>query len=703
MSSEMMEELMEDRSRVLPPLTQIEPEKEPLPASVNARSHQVEEEPGEKAVLGSSSKSPEIQQHPKLPQPVSPVTSQIQQPSPGPTQSPPSSTIPNSQSEQVEVKSEMTEVPSPMIEMTAPESAKKAGSSAATSRRPSVAGEGTPVPKKIAALKSEASKQSTPVPAAAGSSSPKPSLKPSPKPSPKPSAKPKASTTKKRAAPKKGTASAKPAAKKRKIETESIPSTPALPRTQTPASGRASKTPVPKNPKQGSVTPARSSSVTNPALENDIENEDDNEDDDGMSIDENELFCICRGPDDHTWMIACDGGCDDWFHGRCVGMDEKDGKLIEKYICPNCVSLGDRGQTLWKPMCRLDTCRKPARVEAKNPSKYCSDEHGQEFMRARACKGEIPSSPKRPPPVPAGGGRRKSRKDNYTDNFANGADSAGYDELGDDGGACLRGGILRPSELKTLASSTSSIDEFRALGDAVLSHTQSTDDYTNSDGPIHPSTVYTAEEATQLSDIETKRNELKERKKMLDDRETFLGMVKSRGKSVLDELKKKEKSAAICGFDPRLAWADEEFEIWRASPEGKGVFEAGKLGPTFLVKEEPDQKPKKEETKKENKNKKKGNNRTHTNGDTELPPADTPKDLDAEAENDKDPIPEDTDDAATKGICTKKRCPRHRDWLRVQTNNIQLDKESVRVEMKRLLADEKGLRERATIRCLEES
>ena len=425
-----------------------------------------------------------------------------------------------------------------------------------------------------------------------------------------------------------------------------------------------------------------------------------------MSIDENELFCICRGPDDHTWMIACDGGCDDWFHGRCVGMDEKDGKLIEKYICPNCTSLGDRGQTLWKPMCRLDTCRKPARVDAKNPSKYCSDEHGQEFMRARACKGEIPSSPKKPPPVPGGGGRRKSRKDNYTDNFANGVDSAGYEDLGEDGGACLRGGILRPSELKTLASSTSSIDEFRALGDAVLSHPQSTDDTSNAkqeDGPIHPSTVYTAEEATQLADIETKRNELKDRKKMLDDRETFLGMVKSRAKGVMDELKKKEKSAAICGFDPRLAWADQDFEVWRASAEGKGVFEAGKLGPTFLVKEEPDQKPKKQEVKKENKSKKKSNNnKTQTNGDTVSPPTETPNDAGAEEEKEKEPIPDEAEDPATKGICTKKRCPRHRDWLRVQTNNIQLDKESVRVEMKRLLADEKGLRERAMIRCLEE-
>lgn len=679
--------MMEDRSQVLPPLTQIQPEKEPLPALVNARSHNVGEDdvaenPAQGDALGPSSRSPEVQQHSGIPDPVSPVISQIRQPSPGPPQSPQSPTLPNNQSEQVQVKIETTEVPSQMTELNGSGGAKKAGSSAATSRRPSAAGEGTPVPKKVAALKSEASNQSTPAPVTMDAYARKTSEKP------------KATPSKKRPAPKKGTASvAKPAAKKRKIDTDSVPIAPALPRNGTPASSRASKTPVPKNRKQGSETPARSSSVANAvSADHNHENEEE-EEEDTMSIDENEQFCICRGPDDHTWMIACDGGCDDWFHGRCVGMDEKDGKLIDKYICPNCTSLGTHGQTLWKPMCRLETCRKPARVDGPEFSKYCSDEHGAEFMRTRACKGEIPSSPKKPPPAPSGGGRRKSRKDNYTDNFANGLDSAGYEDLGDEGDTHLRGGVLRPSELKTLASSTSSIGEFRALGEAVLP-----DDADNelADGPTHPSTVYTPEEITQLADIEVKRNELKDRKKMLDDREAFLGMMKSRAKGILDELKKKEKGAAICGFDPRLAWADEEFEAWRSSSQGRCVFETWKLGPAPLVKEETDRKenPKDEGGKK---SKKKSTTANKPNGNA--PETDSPQ------PDDEDPNDEPTpdDDPATKGLCTKKRCPRHRDWLRVQTNNIQLDKESVRVEMKQLLNTEKGLRERATIRSLEES
>ena len=32
-------------------------------------------------------------------------------------------------------------------------------------------------------------------------------------------------------------------------------------------------------------------------------------------------YCVCRGPNDGGLMIGCDGGCDEWFHGACVGID----------------------------------------------------------------------------------------------------------------------------------------------------------------------------------------------------------------------------------------------------------------------------------------------------------------------------------------------------------------------------------------------
>ena len=50
-----------------------------------------------------------------------------------------------------------------------------------------------------------------------------------------------------------------------------------------------------------------------------------------------ELYCLCRGPDDRTFMIACDY-CDEWFHGRCVHLTEEEGNTIDKYKCPICIA-----------------------------------------------------------------------------------------------------------------------------------------------------------------------------------------------------------------------------------------------------------------------------------------------------------------------------------------------------------------------------
>lgn len=123
----------------------------------------------------------------------------------------------------------------------------------------------------------------------------------------------------------------KPTTKKRKlndIDNESVDGG----RSNTPSSARASKIPATK--KRGSVSVAGS-----PAPEPKKKGkkkaavQQQEEDDDEDSVDENELFCICRKPDNHTWMIACDGECDDWFHGKCVNIDPRDADLIEKYIC----------------------------------------------------------------------------------------------------------------------------------------------------------------------------------------------------------------------------------------------------------------------------------------------------------------------------------------------------------------------------------
>lgn len=49
-----------------------------------------------------------------------------------------------------------------------------------------------------------------------------------------------------------------------------------------------------------------------------------------------ELFCLCRQPYDNLqFYIYCDR-CQDWFHGRCVGILQSEAENIDEYICPNC-------------------------------------------------------------------------------------------------------------------------------------------------------------------------------------------------------------------------------------------------------------------------------------------------------------------------------------------------------------------------------
>ena len=239
-----------------------------------------------------------------------PVPTQLRQPSPAPALPPVANAMPETQHEQVEVKAEVTEDTPELSHTMRMNNLQPANMQDAS-----------------LAERSHATKEKTVLAGAGNMNNDQSGLPPNTQDNQNqitlPASKP--APSKKRAAPKKGTASAvKPAAKKRKLDADSVDGTPSVKRSVTPASSRASKTPAPKNRKQDSATPTRSSSVGQ---------QEDDED-----VDESELFCICRKPDDHTWMIGCDGSCEDWFHGRCVNMNEGDGKIIDKWICTRNVS-----------------------------------------------------------------------------------------------------------------------------------------------------------------------------------------------------------------------------------------------------------------------------------------------------------------------------------------------------------------------------
>lgn len=166
-----------------------------------------------------------------------------------------------------------------------------------------------------------------------------------------------------------------------------------LPTTETPdapvsASPRPSETPnmprkkgtatgvsrVPKRKAGPMATrPKKPKSQTTVANAPDSASEGDEEGDES----DNGPYCLCRGPDDHRWMICCER-CEDWFHGECINIDKSIGEaLIERFICPICT----RGNlvTIYKKTCALGACKKPARLAQDPASFFCSAEHTQSW------------------------------------------------------------------------------------------------------------------------------------------------------------------------------------------------------------------------------------------------------------------------------------------------------------------------------------
>lgn len=92
---------------------------------------------------------------------------------------------------------------------------------------------------------------------------------------------------------------------------------------------------------------------------------------------DNGPYCICRGPDDHRWMIGCDV-CEDWFHGTCVDLAKDVGeRLIERFVCPTCTD-GKANYTKFKKTCALPGCKNAARQYGREESErsiFCSSEH----------------------------------------------------------------------------------------------------------------------------------------------------------------------------------------------------------------------------------------------------------------------------------------------------------------------------------------
>ena len=530
----------------------------------------------------------------------------------------------------------------------------------------------------------------------------------------------------------------------------------------TPVSSQASKTPTAfKTKKQPSMSIASSPAPSDrisiaAATDNDNEADDDTEQayvptqeaDENEADNDDEVFCICRKGDNHTWMIGCDGGCEDWFHGKCVNIQERDGDLIDKYICPNCEDKG-RGQTTWKRMCRREECRKPARVLAEPPSKYCSDDCNKRFWVGMVLKSDPNALVSEDGLMVIGSKlhqrvkekrrkkRKKAKEDSEYDD-TNNDDESEYPEQGvksspprrkkksisptmtknrkhdylggeasssdDEPPLPTRGGALAVGDIKMMLNQAKTVDEIRHLG-----RKPPTPPYTSDIDPDDQDTKmvngvgtdgeqeqkrfpYSPEERAHLRRLSAKRRRLNSQLLLLRDQEKFLAMTKTRSAAIIEEMDV-PKAKNVCGFDARLSWSNAEFEDWSASPAGRSALEKGEIGDhqdstgSALIKRE------------------RAADDVMANGvDT-----DVGEDEDAEdagggggVDRDADGVDDDNDKRRTtlRGICIRNKCPRHREWRRLLASEYKFEEEGVRRQMRKVDLEGREVRERAALRVL---
>lgn len=456
-----------------------------------------------------------------------------------------------------------------------------------------------------------------------------------------------------KSAVKKGTASSvkkDPPSKKKKSDPAAKPSgTPSASKPKgalANAKRLASNSSANSSPAPRSVRNASTPAVSVASPDSEAEGtQSEAEEDQGTPDPDAELYCLCQKPDTGSFMIACDGGCDDWYHGKCVGIAERDNKLIDRYICPPCAEKG-KGTTTWKRMCRRAPCRQPARVAGttipgKNgkgdtketmTSKYCSQACGDQFIKdilatrtRKAAEASLPNP--------------KAKKPDTTTS----ALKANNEDLGPMGGA------LSIGELKALVDAASNVKEFKRLGEPIL---PPSDIPSSSQGQANPSNP-TKEQESRLSQAEQERfdsitaqkDATRFRHMLLKDRLKFNQMLREKAIALTEERGLKPKE--FCGYDSRQTWTDDEFIAWRNTPAGAESLRTGK----FV---------------------------TNTDGDTDMA---------------------DAGPQSHPEVCDKKKCARHNDWGKLALDDTRYEMSENSEVMRGLDRSEKELLQRAALRA----
>lgn len=297
----------------------------------------------------------------------------------------------------------------------------------------------------------------------------------------------------------------------------------------------------------------RATTNSSPALE-DVDGSDEESD--------NGPYCICRGPDDHRFMISCDV-CDDWFHGECINISKDVGEhLIERLVCPNCTD-GKTQVTLFKKKCAYQpTCKKPARLYGDGDSIFCSDEHKNMWWEQAINKMPKQSASKNAPP------QDRLTKDELMAILE--SDLAGVDPA--DGKFKISSRpFASPAVGGTFAHTpSSSLIASHNLQSAAVESPES-----KSKNP--PPGILTEEEEGILKASAADRYRMGEETVLCQKMLQLLDMANDRRKSLIAS---KKIDDTACGYDFRLDQVGVvgPFAYWlNSSEEAKEIFKAGSL------------------------------------------------------------------------------------------------------------------------------
>lgn len=260
-----------------------------------------------------------------------------------------------------------------------------------------------------------------------------------------------------------------------------------------------------------------------------------------------------------------------------------------------------------------------------------------------------------------------------TRHLKRGSAKKGLEDLGS------MGGILTAGDLKAAIMAVSSVEQFRKLGNRIISPPPETTKEESANAEVKSETKsqlghkvgfdidasgleYSADEAAKLEKLRRLRDELLHRKEMLATRSTFVGLVRQRSKGLVEKLKQNDPKGGwkdICGFDARLSWSDEEFDEWRLSDAGKKAL---------------------------------------IEGTVEALAASYPANTDADGDTAMDGETEDEMALLTRGVCIKKRCERHKQWVKVQQQDIVFEEETADQDLTKFEQEALSVAERAVLR-----